>query len=351
MRHQGALVLALIVAAGLALSIPTIHVVRAQSRPVVVIDYSHGQDINVQARAYHDPNFFGNLSEMGFEVIIAHGGLNSSLMENVDALILGSIYGEMNTFRDWELQCLESWFNEGNKFAWVAYDSDYPTHVEGTHYINMNMSTVLELFGSRLYGEPAHIADDTCNCGANYRAVANVTSNDLYVRPCVQSVDRVLMHGSTLLYGSNSTNPSRFESPIPLEQLTLPNVHPILYYSPTAFVEDWMPPAPIAHHENETDSFLACAIQTSAGPNGTDILVVSGGAPYGSYCPMFADEYHNYTLTGSIFVLQVVEFAMNYLSSVDYGTSLIAGGVVIAAIAVLVIVMESPRLKRQEPVE
>ena len=307
---------------------------------VIVIDYSHGQDQNIQGKEIHDPNFFGNLTEMGYDVIVATGGLNTSLLESADCLILGSMYGQDNGFGEGELDAVHDWFFEEKRFIWVAYDSDYSDSPESVHYINENMSAVLERIGSNVYGEDAHIADDILNCGATYRAIANVTSGDPFVAPIVEGVDQILMHGSTLLYASNSTTPSPYDSPVSMETSTIPNVHGILCYSPTAYIEDWNPPPPIVHEASQTGSFMAVTIQMKAGANQEGVIVVSGGSPYGSYCPMYADEYYGVTLTGSRFVLQLVEFGISYDPRPPEEVYLIIGGAAVGAVALAVLMLE-----------
>jgi hypothetical protein len=322
------------------LGFPSVAYAQEDSDPVIVIDYSHGQDQNVQGRFFHDPNFFGNLSEMGYDVIVATGGLNSSLLGPADCLILGSVYGPDNGFSGQEIDAIQEWFFEGPRFIWVAYDSDYSDSPESVHYINTNMSTVLERIGSNVYGEDAHIADNILNCGATYRAIANVTSDDSFVARIVEGVDKVLMHGSTLLYGSNSTMPSRYDSPVCIEVCSILNVHNILHYSPTSYIEDWNPPPPIVYDANQTGSFVAATIQTKVGANQEGVIVVSGGGPYGSYCSMYADEYCGVPLTGSRFVLQVVEFGVSYDPSIPDEVYLIAGGTAVGAVALVVLLLE-----------
>ncbi len=344
MRNRALLIATCIFLTGAA-GLPETVIAQDSPAPIIIIDYSHGQDQNVQGRYYHDPNFFGNLSEMGYEVVIATGGLNSSLLEPAKCMILGSIYGEDNGFDEQEFNAIQEWFQQGGKFIWVAYDSDYSDDPEGCHFINTNMSTVLESIGSKVYGEDAHIADDIMSCGATYRAIANTTSDDPFVARVVEGVDQVLMHGATMLYGSNSSTPSRYESPVLLETVTIPSVHNILFYSPTAYVEDWNPPPPILYEQAQTGSFVAATIQVNVGIDGDNVIVVSGGAPYGSYCPMYADSYYDVPLTGSRFVLQLVEFGMSYPPPTIEPVLLIIGGVAVTAVAVVVLLLDRKRVQ------
>ena len=58
------------------------HYVVAEPEPApkkVLIDYCHGKDSSVYGSEVIDPLLFANLTEMGYEVIIAYGGLNDSM--------------------------------------------------------------------------------------------------------------------------------------------------------------------------------------------------------------------------------------------------------------------------------
>ncbi|MFX1483516.1 MAG: hypothetical protein ACFFCP_10030 [Promethearchaeota archaeon] len=301
-----------------AASLTTSSVCLEEQEPVkrILIDYSHGQDDSVYGRERFDPLLFNNLSAMGYDVVIAYGGINSSILENVDGFLLGSIKGTMDEIMPEEIAAIADWFSEGNRFLWVACDSDYP--LPGGPYINGNSTLVLEAVGSHVYGEPTNVWDSINNCGAIYRPVANVTCDNPFVADIVKGVDAVLIHGTTCLYGSASENASSLTNPVALENTTIENVIPLLYFSPTAGIVDQDDLMPIAHNNYENGSFVACTIEFNAGANESGIIMVSGAAPYGSYCPMYADEYYNRTLSGNVLILQAIDFAMNYEPPVPF---------------------------------
>ena len=304
----------------------------------ILIDYSHGQGSSIYGREVFDPLLFENLTESGYELVFAYGGLNASILEDVDGFLLGSIRGIMDGFLPDEITAVADWFNEGNRFLWVAYDSDYPD--PGGPFINGNSTLVLEAIGSHVYGEPTHIWDNELNCGSNYRPIANVTSKSPFVRNIVRNVDAVLMHGATCLYGSQNEIPSSLTNVVALENTSIANVTPFLYYSPAAYIHDSDTLLPIAHHNADNGSFVACTIETYAGLNKTGVIVVSGSAPYGSYCPMSADHYYNQTLNGYKMILQAIDFGMSFGPPAPIEIPILLTGIAVGIVFMILIVIE-----------
>ena len=269
----------------------------------IVFDYSHGQRSSYINHL--DQMLAANLTDLGYVVIFAKGGINSSILSTAVGLILGSIYGVENGFTTNEVNSISSWFNVGGKFMWVGYDSDYG----GQAYISGNMTQILEKVGSHVYGESSGIEDPVSNCKAPYRPVATGTSSNPEVSDTGTGVDRVLLHSPTLLYGSNSENPSSTINPVALENTSIPNVYPILYYSEDAIITDYDFVPPVAHFDGQTGAFVATTIELRMGPAELSVLIVSGASPYGDYQPMCTDNYYDVELDGMRFVKQVIEFA------------------------------------------
>jgi hypothetical protein len=267
--------------------------------PVIVFDMSHGQYKDTVFDV-QDALLEGNLTEMGFEVVWAWGGINATILDGAWGLIVGSIYSESDAFSAAEFTAMKDWFAEGKKFLWVSYDSDYA----GKDFIRTNMTLILENAESHVYGEPTSIEDPVSNCGSPYRAVANRTSTASAVASIVKDVDAVLMHGPTLLYGLNST-----DDPVPLETVTLPNVYPVLYYGASAVIVDADLVAPLAHTNGLTGSYVAMSVEVNAGPTDNSVIAVSGASPYGDYMPMTCAQYYGVNLTGYNLVYQTFEFA------------------------------------------
>jgi len=267
----------------------------------VVLDYSHGQHSG--SVEYMDEWLEGNLSALGFTTVVwALGGLNDSILADADALILGAIYGD-NGFTAAEVTAVGDWFNEGHKFLWVGGDSDY----DGT-MVGNNMTLILEEVGSHVYHEPTAIEDPVSNCASAYRAVANGTSDDAFVAGIVEGVKAVLMHGPTMLYGSDSDTPGENVDPVALETVSIENVYPLLYYGGNATITDGDITYPYAHTDGDMGEFVATTLEIAAGENETGVIVVSGASPYGDYRPMYADVYYGVTLTGYYLVNQAIYF-------------------------------------------
>jgi peptide/nickel transport system substrate-binding protein len=287
----------------IATDIVTVTVV-GQDISRIVFDYSHGQYSAVMAEL--DQEFATNLTSIGYDVVWARGGINESILTGTTGLVIGSIYGESEEFSNNEILAISDWFNSGNRFIWVSYDSDYG----GNTYINENSDAILATLDSHVYGEPTAIEDPVQNTGAAYRAVATILGDDPFVYNITMGVDDVLMHGPTCLYGSSSGAPG--ESAIPLETQSLDNVYPLLYYSPSATITDSDITPPYAHTQGEQGSFLAAALEISAGDAGSGVIITSGASPYGDYRPMTTYDYYNRIMSGHLFVKQAIDFAMKY---------------------------------------
>ena len=293
--------------AALPYSVPT---VKGLGAGTVVFDYSHGQ---TKASLLNNTDLWlkNNLTQMGYTVVWATGGINASILENAVGFVAGSIYGEANVYSVNELIAISNWFNAGERFMWIGYDSDFG----GYTYINDYMTMILMLVGSHVYGEPTAVQDPISNCGSSYRVVANGTSTDPYVSSIVTNVHKVLMHGPTLLLGSNNATPGYGISPVALETTTITDVYPLLYYGGNATILDSEPTPPIAHADGARGEFVAATIETHAGMAKTGVLVVSGASPYGDYVPMYQDVFYGVELDGYNLVNQAIDFGVRFAAS------------------------------------
>jgi hypothetical protein len=275
---------------------------------LIVFDMGHGQYKDSIFSA-EDAWLANNLTDAGFQVVWAWGGLNDTILARARGLIIGAIYGTTNGFTGAEITAVDDWFSEGNKFLWVGSDSDYA----GYAYINNNASLILDAVGSHVYPEAISISDAYSNCNASYRVVANGTSTDAFVADVVDGVDAVLMHGPTSLYGS--TSGAEGTDVVALENTTIENVYPLLYYGGSATISDADLVPALAHSDGDSGMFVATTIEINAGEDGTGVIVVSGASPYGDYQPMTTNEYYEVPLTGMTFVTQVIEFGMDFAMS------------------------------------
>ncbi len=305
----------------------------------IVFDYSHGQESSSGTVAALDAFLEANLTAMGFDVVWARGGINATILADAVAFVAGSIYGASNGYLAAEITAIEEWFNAGNKFMWIGYDSDFTSAPDQGQWNNDNMTLILDEVGSQVYGEPAAIEDPVSSCGSGYRVIANTTSDDAFVADLVVGVTQVMMHGPTLLYGVNTTG--SFD----LETNTFTNVYPVLYYGANATVCNGDLTDPIAHDEGDVGSFVATTLELKAGTDGSSALVVSGASPYGDYRPMYADLYYGNEMDGYNLVLNTIDFGIANAAVVpgfvlDTTTLLIIGGVAVVIIIIIVVIIK-----------
>ncbi|MFW9961198.1 MAG: hypothetical protein ACFFDV_09275 [Candidatus Thorarchaeota archaeon] len=279
-------------------------VTTSSNRPLIVFDYSHGQyrsDIESL-----DLSLKIELENMGYEVVWAWGGINYTILSNASGLIIGAIWGESNLFSLYELLTIYAWFNLGHKFLWIGTDSD-----SYGDYINDQMSSILEYIGSHVYPESVLVEDPISNCDLSFRVIANRMGDDDFVSPIVEGVSGVLMHGPTILYGSNSAlSPGVAVNPVALETTTIQDIYPLLYYSESAHCFDDNTIPPVVHSDGETGSFVCAALESNLGFFNNSVAMVSGSSPYGRYQPMYTSDYYGKTLEGNLFVKQAINFGM-----------------------------------------
>ncbi|TFG99728.1 hypothetical protein E4H12_01645 [Candidatus Thorarchaeota archaeon] len=294
------------------------NVTPASSLGTIVIDYSHGQESTQTTVAEDDALLGTELEAMGYTVIWARGGLNTSILSGADGLLIASILGDTNVFLSSEIDAIAEWFNGGSKFLWIGCDSDFTSLPSQGQFVNDNMCQVLEAVGSHVYPEPTAVEDPESNAGASYRTIANQTSDDPFVFDIVSNVGTVLMHGPTLVYGSaNENNPGVGVDPIPLELMTIDDVYPLLYYSDFAQIIDSDITPPIAHDDGDIGGFVAATLEINSGSSGSGMIITSGASPYADYYSMHLDDYYS-TWNGSTFVTQAIDFCMSHLGpSID----------------------------------
>lgn len=301
--------------------------VAAQDAPVVVLDMSHGQ-YKASIWTTEDAALEGNLTELGYDVVWALGGINATILADADALILGSIWSP--GFSTAEVNAIADWYGAG-KFLWVATDSDY----DGTN-INHNASLVIEAVGGHIYGEEGDLKDLQSNAGGDYRPVANVTNTAAHLAGIVEGVTKVLCHGPTTLIGSNDGTFAG--ATVDLTITSIPNVWPVLYYSAAATIADNDVVPGKVYDVGDQGSFVAMAVEYLGG----GILAVSGASPYGDYQPMSTDTYYGFTLDGYNLVLNAIEWGLSPTAQPMMIDPLLLVAIigVVAVVIIIIVVMK-----------
>jgi hypothetical protein len=269
----------------------------------LVFDYSKGQSDDYG----YDSALNDTLVSRGYNILWAYGGLNSTILETADALIVGSVTYEQS-HDDSEIAAISNWFNMGGKFLWVAGDSDY----NNLYVFNENAYRILESVGSHVYPEQAIIkAEENCVGNQASKVIANITTQNPRFLPVVHNVTDVLMSHATTLYGSNSSESGHDVNPINLESNNISDVFQILYYNPTAYIQDDYPPPTMVHSDMQTGAFVAVTLEDNAGCSGNGVLVVSGSTPYGQAESMCLTEYYSERpLDGQRFIVQLIDFGI-----------------------------------------
>jgi hypothetical protein len=287
------------------------HIVANDEPITIVFDFSHGQ------RDYYgyDYDLKDLLETRGYNVVWANGGLNSTILENASALILGCVkYGY--SYSTSEVTAVSEWFNQGGKFLWIGGDSDW-----NDHYIyNQEVYKILESVRSHVYPEQAHLKAKQ-NVVGNQAAnvVANVTTQNSRFQSIVENITEVLMADGTTLYGSNHQYPNHELNPIDLETHNITDVYPILFYNPSSYVRDDFPPPMLVHSDFQEGAFVAVTLEDNAGCSGNGILVVSGTPIYGEYgATCWTDFFGEGTLDGPIFINQLIDFGVD--TAIQYST-------------------------------
>ncbi|MFQ6077202.1 MAG: hypothetical protein ACE5Z5_13905 [Candidatus Bathyarchaeia archaeon] len=292
----------------------------------IVVDVSHGQGTKLL------DHFVGNLTDLGYTVVLANGGINSTVLEGASFLFVGHIYGKANNLTDAEIDAIKAWFNKGEKAIWVDADSDYG----GAEYIAFQTNKILEAIGSKLRAEITSVEDPQSNAKAAYRVVANVTNTADPVKDITSGVSKALFHGPTFLYGVKDG------TPVALEDTSITNVYWVMKTSPAGVVKDNTPTTPpLVHTDGQKGSFVIMAVEKHAGPNENNKIVVSGETPYGGYMPVFAWTYYDVSLDGPTLVKNTVTWGLKVEAPFPWLT--VGVVVVVVAIAVVGLVAYSRR--------
>jgi hypothetical protein len=305
-----AVLTAMMFASLLVFSVPTIVTAStdapAGAMGTILIDYSHGA--YKASAAYLDQWLADNLTLMGFDVVFLWGGLNSTILASADGLVLPNIWGVDNGYLASEVTAVSDWFNAGNKFLWIAGESDFVEPGGGQVVID-NQTLMLDAVGSHVYLEPTAVQDPASFAGASYRPVANITTDDPNMAAIVEGVDAVLVHSPTCLYGSTSATSGA--DAVALETTSIDNVYTLLQFSKNATIVDSDITLPYAHTNGERGPFATVSLETHAGEDGTGAIVVSSGNVVGHYWPMTASDYAGVTgLDGMSFVKNLIQYGM-----------------------------------------
>ena len=329
------------------------HAMTEQGEGKILFDYSHGA---YKSAAYGvDQELYTALFVMGYEVEQIYGGLNATILTNVSGLVLPNIWGVSNGYLASEITAVQDWFELGNKFLWVAGESDFD-EPDGGQVVLDNQTLILEAVGSHVYHEPTAVQDSVSFAGASYRPVANITGDDAYIADIVNGVQEVFVHSPTCLYGSNNATPGEGVNPVALETTDIANVYVLLQFGGNATIVDSDITLPYVYEDGDKGEFVSVTMEINAGPNNDSVIVVSSGNIIGHYWPMMEDSYDvKEGMDGLYFVAQTIDFGMKEAAPVPVEPTTGGGGfvldtntlIIIAVAAVVVIIIIVIIMKRR----
>ncbi len=267
-----------------------------ENKPVVALDLGHGESekyINY---------IMSNITFVDF--VLINGTINSTVLENVDILILGQ---PTVSFSVDEMDAIYNWLMSGNKTLWVAGDSDYGSGNETQKIVN----NLLEYIGAKLRVEYASVYDDYHNCGRFYRVLFQVNPDnvpELHTEIISENITRpILGHGPAPVIWVDENGTAH-----DIVNETFPGLVRIAWSYDTAYIGDNNPPPPLVYDPfaygqgSGNHTFVFIAAEYWADYN--DIIVVSGESPYGDYEPTWSPEYHGVELDGPQFVTNMIKW-------------------------------------------
>jgi len=243
--------------------------VKAQTDPKVLVDLSH---FNTHDTEFDD--FISNLTAWGFEVVSATGGINDTILADVDIFV--ETMPLVNFTAD-ETTALSDWLAGGNKAMWLATDSDFTTAeaVNGTIYQN----ELLETVGAKLRFEPSSVESPDVNVEAPYRVLAPIFNRAPGVAASLTANVRIgFFHGPSILCGWNGTDYVDLETAAPENVTWLAKTS-----GKSVLVETDPTYLAYAHTEGQEGPFVIMAAEEL----GTNKIVLTGEAIFTVYKHMF----------------------------------------------------------------
>ena len=267
--------------------------VRAQDQVVTVaVDLSHGE-----SDKYLD-YIMGNITFVNWIKIDA--GINSSVLSNVDVLILGQ---PTTGLAAEEVAAVMDWLNTGNKVLWVASDSDYG----GGPSSQAAANDLLEAVGAKLRIETGAVYDDIFNAGAYYRVLGVMRPDNIpgmATDILAENITKpILFHGpSVIIWVDEDGNPHD-----PVTEI-FPGLIRIAWTSGNAYIADNEAPALILYNPfvDRNREFVMLAAEYWQDSN--VLIVASGESPYGDYEPGWSWSYHGVDLDGPQYVTNMIRW-------------------------------------------
>lgn len=289
-------------------------------------------------------NVVGNLTALGYEVVVERGGINSSILQDASALILFKIKTQAGNYTQAEIDAIVNWMKTGNKFLWVASDSDYLDSYltdTGSDFREDQPNKVLAAIGSHIRFELCSVESPTWNIGAAaYRVLSNLTNTaDPDVVKIMTGITKpIYFPGPAAIIFANDqgTLVSYDQLPKPGLFSSVPAVFWVLKTAPDAKIVDGSPKFPPVFYTNgQVGSFVLMAGEKYL--YGSSKVVATVESPIGDVgYSVWTDLYRGVALDGPKLLYNTIAWGLTADSAPIPTGYYIVGAVVVVIAAVAV---------------
>jgi len=285
-------------------------------------------------------NVIGNLTGLGYDVVVERGGINSSILQDASALILFKIKTQAGNYSQAEIDAIVNWMKTGNKFLWVASDSDYLEPyltTTGADFKEDQPNKILVAIGAHIRYDYVSVESPTWNVGGGaYRVLSNVTNTaDPDAAKILTGITKpILFPGPTAIVFADDkgTLVSFDQLPKPGLFSSTPAVFWILKTAPDAKIVDGSPLFPPVFYSNgQTGSFFLMAGEKYL--YGSSKVIVTVESPIGDIgYSVWSDSYKGVSLDGPKLLYNTIAWGLTPDSApIPTGYYLIGAVVVVIA--------------------
>jgi len=335
-----------LIAATMLFSVFAISPIQPQAGKTIVIDQKAGrpywQSSPPATGGAPLRNVVGNLTALGYTVVIERGGINSSVLQDASALILFKLLTQDGNYTQAELDAIANWMKTGNKFLWVASDSDYLDSyltVTGSDFREDQPNKVLAAIGSHIRFELCSVESPTWNIGAApYRVLSNITNTaDPDVVTIMTGITKPIYFAgpaAIIFINDQGTYVSYDDLPKPGLFSSTPAVFWVLKTAPDGRIVDGSPKfPPVYYTAGQTGSFVLMAGEKYL--YGSSKVIATVETPIGDIgYSIWTDLYRGMSLDGPKLLYNTIAWGLTPESApIPTGYYIVGAGVVIVVAA------------------
>jgi len=336
------------IAATILVSVFVISPIQPQAGRTIVIDQKVGRPYWQSSPPLTGgaplANAVGNLTALGYNVVVERGGINSSILQGASALILFKLLTQEGNYTQAEINAIVDWMRTGNKFLWVASDSDYLDSyltVTGSDFREDQPNKVLAAVGSHIRFELCSVESPTWNIGAApYRVLSNVTNTaDPDVAKIMTGITKpIYFAGPAAIVFANDQGTLVSYDALPKPGLftSTPAVFWVLKSAPDSRIVDGSPKFPPRFYSaGDTGSFVLMAGEKYL--FGSSKVIATVETPIGDIgYSVWTDLYKGMALDGSKLLYNTIAWGLTPESTPTPTGYYIVGVIVIIIVAAAV---------------